>query len=200
MNPAIRFLPSIIASVLLMAGAARAEAAAPDEGWEETGHASWYGGRHHGRRTTSGEFFDQNALTAAHSSLPLGSRVRVTLQDTGESVVVTINDRQPPKGLRVIDLSRGAASRIGLIRRGTGWVTVQPAGSDEPVEVAEAPEDARSDARSGAAASAVSPRRHGQPRMRRGRPSASADLPCCRAPSATPVRHSAPRRAAPRKL
>lgn len=195
MNPAIRFLPGLVASVLLMAGASRAEAAAP-EGWEETGHASWYGGWHHGRRTTSGERFDQNALTAAHSSLPLGSRVRVTLQDTGESVVVTINDRQPPKGLRVIDLSRGAASRIGLVRRGTGWVTLQPAGDDEPIEVAEAPEDAGS----GVAAAAVSPRRHGQPRMHRGRPSASAALPCCRAPSATPVRHSAPRRAAPRKL
>ena len=194
MNPAIRFLPSLVASVLLMAGASRAEAAAP-EGWEETGHASWYGGRHHGRRTTSGERFDQNALTAAHSSLPLGSRVRVTLQDTGESVVVTINDRQPPKGLRVIDLSRGAASRIGLVQRGTGWVTVQPAGMDEPIEVAEAPEDAVS-----GFASAVSPRPHGQPRMRRERPSASAALPCCRVPSAIPVRHSAPRRAAPRKL
>ncbi len=165
MNPAIRFLPSVIASILLVAGASRAEAAAP-EGWEETGQASWYGAWHHGRRTTSGERFDQNALTAAHSSLPLGSRVRVTLQDTGESVVVTINDRQPPKGIRVIDLSRRAASRLGIVQRGTGWVTLQPAEADEPVEVAEAPDDAGS----AAAASAVSPRRHGQPRMRRARP------------------------------
>lgn len=165
MNPSIRFLPSLFASVLLVTGASRAASAAP-EGWEETGHASWYGGQFHGKRTANGERFDQNAMTAAHSSLPLGSRVRVTRQDTGESVVVTINDRQPPKGLRVIDLSRGAASRIGLVQRGVGWVTLRPAEADEPVEVAEAPDDAGS----GPAASAVSPRRHDQRRMRRAHP------------------------------
>lgn len=125
---ALYVLPAVFASVL-MAGTP-AKAASP--GWEETGEASWYGGWHHGRRTSSGEIFDQNGMTAAHSSLPLGSRVRVTMQDTGASVVVTINDRQPPKRVRVIDLSRGAASRLGLLQSGTAMVQLTAAQGNEP--------------------------------------------------------------------
>ncbi len=182
---AVRFRPGVVApllaaGLLLLSGAPAAAGIAP--GWEESGQASWYGGRHHGLRTSSGTLFDQNAMTAAHSNLPLGSRVRVTLQDTGLSVVVVINDRQPPKGLRVIDLSRGAAARIGILTRGTGMVTLTPAGVDDETEVAEAAED-------GADAAAVSPRRRGQPRMRRASPVAAAARPCCRAPSVVPARH-----------
>ncbi len=112
--------------MLIVGGVKPLHAAGP--GWEESGKASWYGERHHGRRTSSGEIFDQNRMTAAHPSLPLGTRVRVTLRDTGESVLVTINDRQP-KGARVIDLSRGAASRIGMLHKGVAMVrlaVVQP--------------------------------------------------------------------------
>jgi rare lipoprotein A len=91
------------------------------------GIASWYGPGFHGKKTANGEIFDQNALTAAHCCWPLGVRVRVTLLSTGKSVVVKINDRMPrnKKG-RVIDLSREAARRIGLIGPGTGRVRLEP--------------------------------------------------------------------------
>ncbi|MGB3808052.1 MAG: septal ring lytic transglycosylase RlpA family protein [Erythrobacter sp.] len=86
------------------------------------GQASYYGPGFEGRRTASGERFDPNDLTAAHRTLPMGSRVRVTNSQTGDSVVVRINDRGPFHGNRVIDLSQGAARSIGLIRLGTANV------------------------------------------------------------------------------
>lgn len=140
MTLAASLLPGV-ASLLLLAGAPGAEAA-ERRAWEETGKATWYGDSFHGRRTASGARFDQHAMTAAHPNLPLGTRVRVTRQDTGASVVVTVNDRQPPHHSRAIDLSRGAAQRIGLIGRGVAWVTLRPETADEPIEVAEAPDDA----------------------------------------------------------
>jgi rare lipoprotein A len=85
--------------------------------------ASWYGPGYHGKRTASGERFNQNALTAAHRWLPFGTHVRVTLLSTGRSVTVRINDRIPRKD-RVIDLSRAAARKIGLIGPGTGRVRI----------------------------------------------------------------------------
>ena len=88
----------------------------------ERGIASWYGPGFHGRRTASGEVFDQAALTAAHPRLPFGTRVLVRRVDTGETVVVRINDRGPFKKGRVIDLSRAAARAIGLDRDGTAEV------------------------------------------------------------------------------
>ena len=78
------------------------------------GHASWYGPGFHGRRTASGETFNTNALTAAHRSLPFGTRVRVVNEKTGRSVIVRINDRGPFTKGRVIDLARGAAQQIGM--------------------------------------------------------------------------------------
>ncbi len=83
------------------------------EGYQ-SGVASWYGGKFHGRKTANGETYDQWSLTAAHRSLPFGTRVRVTNQSNGDSVVVRINDRGPFVGGRVIDLSRAAASEIGM--------------------------------------------------------------------------------------
>lgn len=80
----------------------------------QSGVASWYGGKFHGRQTASGEIYNQNALTAAHRSLPFGTKVRVTNTATGNSVVVRINDRGPFVGGRVIDLSRAAASSLGI--------------------------------------------------------------------------------------
>ena len=149
-KPTARFLPGVVASLMLLAGPATVEAASHDwrktggweqrGGWRESGQASWYGSWHQGRRTSSGQPFDQNAMTAAHADLPLGSRVRVTSKDSGRSVVVTINDRQPPKPQRVIDLSRAAAARIGLVDQGVGMVEVASVGA-VPEEVAEAPED-----------------------------------------------------------
>jgi rare lipoprotein A len=89
------------------------------------GIASWYGPGYHGKRTSSGEVFDQDALTAAHAYWTFGTRVRVTLLSTGKSVVVRINDRFPSHKGRAIDLSRGAAKAIGLIGPGTGEVRLQ---------------------------------------------------------------------------
>lgn len=86
------------------------------------GVASYYGKRFHGRPTASGERFDMHELTAAHRTLPFGSRVRVTNPANGKSVVVRINDRGPFHGGRVIDLSRSAAEAVGLIARGSGRV------------------------------------------------------------------------------
>lgn len=87
-----------------------------------SGEASFYGDELAGNLTASGETFDPARLTAAHRTLPLGSRVRVTNPGNGESVVVRINDRGPYHGNRVIDLSYAAAREIGLIRSGTGRV------------------------------------------------------------------------------
>jgi len=81
---------------------------------KQEGVASWYGPKHHGKTTASGQSFDQNALTAAHPSLPFGTRVRVTHLANGKQVVVTINDRGPYKGDRIIDLSRAAARKLNI--------------------------------------------------------------------------------------
>ena len=86
------------------------------------GEASFYGHEFAGNPTASGERFDPGALTAAHRTLPLGSRVRVTNADSGKSVVVRINDRGPFHEDRVIDLSFAAARSIGLISSGTAQV------------------------------------------------------------------------------
>lgn len=84
------------------------------------GVASWYGARFAGRQTASGERFDPAQMTAAHRTLPFGSRVRVT--HGGKSVIVRINDRGPFHGGRVIDLSKAAADELGLVRAGSGRV------------------------------------------------------------------------------
>lgn len=87
--------------------------------------ASWYGPGFQGRRTSSGEIFNRNHLTAASRTLPIGTRVRVTNLHNGRSVVVRINDRGPYVRGRGIDLSERAAERIGVVRRGVAPVRVQ---------------------------------------------------------------------------
>jgi rare lipoprotein A len=89
------------------------------------GTASYYGGKFHGRKTASGERFNQEGLTAAHKTLPLGTKVRVTNLRNGESVDVKINDRGPYHKGRVIDLSKGAARELGMINSGTAKVKVE---------------------------------------------------------------------------
>ena len=86
------------------------------------GVASYYADEFHGRKTANGETYDMNQLTAAHRTLPFGTRVKVTSRETGRSVVVRINDRGPFKDDRVIDLSLAAAKQLGLIASGTGGV------------------------------------------------------------------------------
>lgn len=80
--------------------------------FKQNGVASWYGRQFHGKPTASGEVFDMNALTAAHSSLPMNCYIKVTNKDNGKSVVVRVNDR--PQSSRTLDLSYGAAQRIDL--------------------------------------------------------------------------------------
>lgn len=89
----------------------------------ETGKASWYGDVHHGKKTASGEAYDMHTLTAAHRTLPFGTRVRVTNVDNGRSVVVRVNDRGPLVGGRIIDLSQAAARALGAL--GAGVFTVR---------------------------------------------------------------------------
>lgn len=88
----------------------------------ERGIGSWYGDGFQGRKTASGEMFDPDALTAAHRTLPFGTLVRVRNPANGQEVVVRINDRGPHIGGRVIDMSRAAATRIGLLRAGVAPV------------------------------------------------------------------------------
>lgn len=92
---------------------------------EQLGLASWYGERFHGRRTASGQRFDMNGMTAAHPSLPFGTRVRVTNLANGRSVDLVINDRGPFAGDRLIDVSRHAAAHLGFLRAGLARVRVQ---------------------------------------------------------------------------
>ncbi|GGD54565.1 hypothetical protein GCM10011411_13140 [Aurantiacibacter arachoides] len=87
-----------------------------------SGVASYYADRFNGQRTASGETFSNRELTAAHRTLPFGSRVRVTNPRNGNSVVVRINDRGPFSGGRTIDLSRAAAEQVGIVRAGHGSV------------------------------------------------------------------------------
>ena len=89
------------------------------------GRASWYGPGLYGRRTTSGEVLRQCTLTAAHSSLPMGTKVKVTRTDTGQSVTVLINDRKPFKPGTVIDLAHGAAVELDIVDDGTGPVQIE---------------------------------------------------------------------------
>ncbi|BAU41305.1 RlpA-like protein precursor [Leptolyngbya sp. O-77] len=96
-----------------------------------SGIASWYGPGFHGNRSASGEVFNQNAMTAAHRYLPFGTQVRVTNLNTGQSVVVRINDRGPFSRGRVIDLSAGAARAIGMIGSGIAPVSLEVIGRSQ---------------------------------------------------------------------
>jgi rare lipoprotein A len=91
----------------------------------ERGIVSYYHDRFHGRRTASGERFDQGAYSAAHKTLPFGTTVRVTRTDTGKSVIVRINDRGPLSKGRIIDLSRQAAGELAMVEKGLVAVKVE---------------------------------------------------------------------------
>ena len=103
------------------------------------GVASFYGREHHGGPTASGERFNMHAMTAAHRTAPLGSRLKVTNLKNGKSVVVRINDRGPFIKGRIIDLSRGAADVLGFTGAGLTRVAIETAeagASDGPIKVA----------------------------------------------------------------
>src|SRR5437868_9638997 len=98
---------------------------AEQPGYDKVGIASWYGPDYDRRRTSNGEWFDMNYLTAAHATLPLPSYAKVTNLENGRQIVVRITELGPFVGTRVIDLSRRSAEVLGVVRRGTGKVRVQ---------------------------------------------------------------------------
>jgi len=111
--------------VVVTALPAAAQTAAPatsvnvaKTGEVQEGLAAFYGTRLNRRKTASGEAYDQNAMTAAHRTLPFGTRVRVTNTKNGRSAEVRINDRGPTQGNRIVDLSRAAAAKLGMLRAG----------------------------------------------------------------------------------
>ncbi len=113
----------------------------PDaKGYREQGLASWYGNKFHGKRTSSGEPYDMYAMTAAHKTLPLPTWVRVTNLDNGKAVVVKVNDRGPFHSGRIIDLSYAAASKLGVLAKGTARVEVAavlPGKTSAPAQISE---------------------------------------------------------------
>jgi len=119
------------------AGIAQAENAGPGvaaPNVKQVGNASWYGAAQNGKETASGDIFDPNALTAAHRTLPLGSKAVVTNLATGKAVNVTINDRGPYAKGRKIDLSRAAAKKIGISKEGVTKVKIEARPSQKPPE------------------------------------------------------------------
>lgn len=102
----------------------------PSAGWTETGVASWYGEPFHGRTTASGETYDMDELTAAHQTLPFGTRVRVENLDNGRSVTLRITDRGPFVGGRILDVSRRGAQELEMIGPGTARVRITIVGDE----------------------------------------------------------------------
>jgi len=100
-------------------------------GYVQTGIASYYGRRFHGKKTSNGEKFNMWALTAAHKTIPVNSKVKVTNLSNKKSVIVRINDHGPHAKGRIIDLSRAAAAQIGMIEKGTARVKVEVIAVDD---------------------------------------------------------------------
>ena len=119
-----------LASVALILGGCASHSSGPGQSpgqgayAAQQGQAAYYSDAYQGKRTANGERYDRNALTAAHRSLPFGTRVNVTNLDNGRDVTVRINDRGPFTRGRIIDLSRRAAQQLGMIRSGTAPVRV----------------------------------------------------------------------------
>ncbi|MDR9750138.1 septal ring lytic transglycosylase RlpA family protein [Pseudomonas sp. SZMC_28357] len=120
----MKHLLGACALLTLLAGCASNDVIDP-HGYNQSGVASYYGARHHGKRTASGEPFNKNALTAAHRQLPFGTRVKITNLSNDKSCVVRINDRGPHTRGRLIDVSHEAAEQLGMLRSGTARVRVQ---------------------------------------------------------------------------
>jgi rare lipoprotein A len=114
---------------------------ADDRDYDETGIASWYGPKFDGKPTANGEIFDQDALTAAHKTLPLPSFVEVTNLENGRKLTVRVNDRGPFVDDRIIDLSRRSAQLLGMQAAGIARVRVRRVypGADERAQIARAP-------------------------------------------------------------
>lgn len=105
------------------------------EGFSQKGVASWYGSKFHGNSTSSGEIYDMHKLTAAHKHLPLPTFVKVTRVDTGQSIVVKVNDRGPFVHARIIDLSYAAAAKLNMLGRGKAEVMIEALSSHKAQDV-----------------------------------------------------------------
>lgn len=163
----------VIAMMLALAGSIPAHAygqendttadePVPRRSWVQTGIASFYGRWHRGRLTSSGERFDPRAMTCAHRTLPMHAIVRVTVIDTGATLVLVVNDRGPYIHHRVLDVSQGAAQRLGMEPDGLARVRIEQIGQESDDEVAMAEErEARAASR---AAHHASYRHHGHAR------------------------------------
>lgn len=135
MTSRVRILPAVLVA-LALAGCADAPPPARGQtawnsraaGYDRVGHASWYGGKFHGRRTASGQRYNMHAFTAAHRTLPFGTQVAVTNLANGRTVRLVINDRGPFVRGRLIDVSRRAAHELGFLHRGTARVRVRTVG------------------------------------------------------------------------
>ncbi|MBC9252167.1 hypothetical protein A9179_17990 [Pseudomonas alcaligenes] len=119
----MRIAFALFAALLLSACAS--QGVVDPHGYRAEGQASWYGAKHQGRKTASGERFDQDALTAAHRELPFGTRVQVTNLSNNKRVIVRINDRGPTSRKRLIDLSQQAAKQLDMLRAGVAPVRVE---------------------------------------------------------------------------
>lgn len=102
--------------------------------YSETGRASWYGPPYHNHRGANGQIFDQNAISAAHRTLPMGSLIRVTNLQTGQSAVMRITDRGPFVPDRVLDLSVASAKMVGVWRPGTAQVRIDVYAAPKPID------------------------------------------------------------------
>jgi rare lipoprotein A len=132
-NPFADFSPIILLGALALPGCTSEYSTEPGKGGaastpsrhKEVGEASWYGPGFQGNETANGEIFDQKKMTAAHPSLPMGTRATVTNLENGKKVQVKINDRGPYVGDRAIDLSRAAAKKLDMEEDGTTEVKIE---------------------------------------------------------------------------
>jgi len=133
-------VPITLCAALLLAGllvgcASSSSSSPRGSRSSESGVASYYAHKYHGRMTASGERFDMNALTAAHKTLPFGTKVKVTNLENGKSVTVRITDRGPFVKGRVIDLSLAAAKKIDMVKAGVAQVEIRRVGGDAVARV-----------------------------------------------------------------
>lgn len=131
-NPFIGFSRVVLISALMLYGCTSGNSvesgqstASTKPSHKEVGEASWYGPGLQGNKTTNGETFDQKKMTAAHPSLPMGTKAKVTNLENGKKVEVKINDRGPYVGDRAIDLSRAAAKKLDMEEDGTTQVKIE---------------------------------------------------------------------------
>lgn len=117
--------PGVATLAAAVAAAAASQGCLGSAEFREAGAASWYGKRFQGRPTASGTPFDMYAMTAAHRTLPLGSKIRVTNRSSGKAVLLTVNDRGPYIDGRVLDVSFAAARELGFVQKGLAKVRVE---------------------------------------------------------------------------